>query len=45
MPSRFAPGRGVGRFLSGGRGLTTDTLDRLAGILGLRVVEPDQDAV
>jgi hypothetical protein len=39
------PRGGVGRFLAGERGLTTDTLDRLAGVLGLRVVGPDQDAV
>jgi hypothetical protein len=32
------PRGGVGRFLSGERGLTTDTLDRLAVVLGLRVV-------
>jgi transcriptional regulator with XRE-family HTH domain len=35
------PRGGVGRFLSGERGLTTDTLDRLAGVLGMRVVGPD----
>jgi hypothetical protein len=38
------PRGGVGRFLSGERGLTTDTLDRLAGVLGIRVAGPDQDA-
>jgi plasmid maintenance system antidote protein VapI len=37
------PRGGVGRFLSGERGLTTDTLDRLAGVLGMRVVGRDQD--
>jgi hypothetical protein len=34
------PRGGVGRFLSGERGLTTDTLDRLVGVLGLRVTGP-----
>jgi hypothetical protein len=34
------PRGGVGRFLSGERGLTTDTLDRLAGVLGMRVAGP-----
>jgi hypothetical protein len=36
------PRGGVGRFLSGERGLTTDTLDRLAGVLGMRVIGPDR---
>jgi hypothetical protein len=36
------PRGGVGRFLSGERGLTTDTLDRLAVVLGMRVVGRDE---
>jgi hypothetical protein len=35
------PRGGVGRFLSGERGLTTDTLDRLAVVLGISVIGPD----
>jgi hypothetical protein len=36
------PRGGVGRFLSGERGLTTETLDKLAGVLNFRVVPAEE---